>query len=204
VPLPVTLSPVAPARHTLRCLLMAELRLLLKGRPWWWYAGAAALIAACAVNSAGVVGLWLLPLAWIWPLLLLSELGTGEHRFGTTPLLRSAPRAIVRQVPTAWLAAVAVLLLLGGGAAFTLARSGDGMALLGLGATALLIPALALALGAWSGSPRLFELVYLVLWYGALNGLPALLAAPSDPRQIGARLLLTVALLGVAALGRRR
>jgi hypothetical protein len=77
------------------------------------------------------------------------------------------------------------------------------MALLGLGVTALLISALALALGVWSGSPRLFEIVYLILWYGALNGLPFLLVAPSDLLHISVRVLLAVALLGVAALGRR-
>jgi hypothetical protein len=203
-PQPVTLSPVTPARHTFGRVFLAELRLLLQGRPWWWYAGAVGLVMGCALSPVELSSRWLLPVAWLWPLLLLSELGTREHHFGTVALLRSAPGAVLRQVPAAWLAAAAVLLLLGGGATFTLARSGDGMALLGLGATALLIPALALALGSWSGSPRLFELIYLILWYGALNGLPALLAAPSDPWQIGARLLLTVALLGVAALGRQR
>lgn len=201
---PVALSAVRPARHTFARVLRAELRLLLKGRPWWWYAGAVGLIAACALNPAAVTGQWLLPMAWIWPLLLLSELGTRARRFGVAPLLRSAPQALRRQLPAAWLAGATLMLLLGGGAALSLALAGAWPALLGLAATALLIPAMAMALGLWSGSPRLFEIVYLICWYGALNGIPALAAAPTDPGQIAARGLLAFALLAAAGLGRRR
>jgi hypothetical protein len=200
----VTLSPVAPAKHTFGRVLLAELRLVLKGRPWWWYAGAAGLVMGSALSPASLAERWLLALAWIWPLLLLSELGTREHRFGTAPLLRSTPRATRRQLPAAWLAAVTVILLLGAGVAIPLALAGELAALLGLAVTALLIPALALALGTLSGTPRLFEIVYLILWYGALNGVPNLEMAPVGLSQIVARLLLTLALLGIAALGRRR
>lgn len=203
-PLPAALSPVRPARHTFGRVLLAELRLLLKGRPWWWYAGAIGLVVACALNPAAVTGQWILPMAWLWPLLLLSELGTRERRFGVAALLRSAPRAIRRQLPAAWLAGATLMVLLGSGAALSLALAGSWPALLGLAVTALLIPALALALGVWSGSPRLFEIVSLICWYGALNALPPLVPAPTDLGQIVARGVLTLALLVVAALGRRR
>lgn len=40
---------------------------------------------------------------------------------------------------------------------------------------ALFIPALALALGCWSGNSKLFEVVYTILWYaGPIEGLAGL------------------------------
>ncbi|HEX3554932.1 MAG TPA: hypothetical protein VIA62_17040 [Thermoanaerobaculia bacterium] len=79
-------------------MLRAELRLLLKGQRWWWYAVAAGLIVAgFAVPEAGrrIV----LPLAWIWPLLLWSSLGAREARFATDGLVFSAARPLRRQLP---------------------------------------------------------------------------------------------------------
>ena len=202
--LPRALSRVSPARHTFGRVLLAELRLLLQGQPWWWYVGAGGLIVACALSPLAVARQWLLPIAWLWPLLRWSELGTRERRYGTAPLLLSVPRATGRRLPAAWLAGATVALLLGMGAALALAGASDWPGLAGLGVTALLIPALALTLGVWSGSPRLFELVALLLWYGALNGIPALALTPTSAAQIGLRALLTAALLGLAAIGHRR
>ena len=63
----------------------------------------------------------------------------------------------------------------GSGAAVRYLIPGD---LAGLGAWAagaLFIPSLALALGVWSGSGKLFEALYLFLWYiGPMNRTPEL------------------------------
>lgn len=202
--LPRVLSRASPARHTFGRVLLAELRLLVQGQPWWWYVGAAGLVAACALSPLEVARQWLLPVAWLWPLLRWSELGSRERCYRTAPLLLSVPRATRRRLPAAWLAGATVALLLGAGAALALAGAGDWPGLAGLGVTALLIPALALAVGVWSGSPRLFELLALLPWYGALNGIPALALAPASAAQIGLRALLTGPLLGLAAVGYQR
>jgi hypothetical protein len=77
------------------------------------------------------------------------------------------------------------------------------MSMLGISGTAMLIPALALVLGRWSGSPRLFEIVYLLLWYGALNGVPGLTAAPTDPATMAVYLGLAGICFGLALVRRR-
>jgi len=75
---------------------------------------------------------------------------------------------------------------------------------------ALFIPSLALALGTWSGSNRLFEAVYTILWYvGPLNGLSALdymgvLNASVANGVHWYYLAATFILVGLATLGRWR
>jgi hypothetical protein len=146
-------------------LVLAELRLMLQGQKWWWYAGAAGLFIACLASplEAGRGGVILA--AWIWPLLLWSQMGSREARWGTGALMFSAPRMLGRQLPAAWVAGVLVAMATGGGLAIRLVLAGDAQGLAGWLAGALFIPSLALALGLWSGSSKFFEALYTGWWY---------------------------------------
>jgi hypothetical protein len=196
----------APVRFSALAVLRAELRVLLKGQPWWWYAGAASLIIAGLVAAPAMARAIILPLAWIWPVLIWSGLGGREARYGTGAVIFSAPRPLGRQLPATWLAGVAVAAALGSGVLVTLARSGDTAAWLAWVTGALFIPALALALGVLSGGRKLFEVLYVAWWYsGPLNGVAQL--DFMGARQAGlwpAYLALGLGLLGVAVVGRWR
>jgi hypothetical protein len=146
-------------------LVLAELRLMLQGQKWWWYAGAAGLFIGCLSSplEAGRGGVILA--AWIWPLLLWSQMGSREARWGTGALMFSAPRMLGRQLPAAWVAGVLVAMATGGGLAIRLLLAGDAQGLAGWLAGALFIPSLALALGLWSGSSKFFEALYTGWWY---------------------------------------
>jgi hypothetical protein len=73
---------------------------------------------------------------------------------------------------------------------------------------ALFAPALALALGVWTGNRRAFEAVYLLWWYvGLVNRTPAFDYAGATAGEAAsgmpvAYLVATVALLVVALIGR--
>jgi hypothetical protein len=170
-PLPLHLHPLPAGsrRFSFLSMLKAELRLLLKGRRWGWYLVAAGLfVAGLAAPEEGrrIV----LPLAWIWPILLWSSLGGRETRFATDGLVFSAAWPLQRQLPATWLAGVLLALATGGGVGLRLALEGRWGALGAWLVGALFIPTFALALGVWSGSGKLFEVVYLLLWYiGPLN-----------------------------------
>jgi hypothetical protein len=198
--------PLAPIRFSGVSVLRAELRLLLKGQPWWWYAGAAGLIVAGLISALATARPIILPLAWVWPVLIWSGLGSREARYGTGAMIFSAPRPLGRQLPAAWLAGVAVALATGSGVFVTLARSGETAALLAWVTGALFIPALALALGVLSGGSKLFEVLYVAWWYsGPLNGVVGL--DFMGARQAGlwpAYLALALGLLVVAVVGRWR
>jgi hypothetical protein len=206
-PEPVTLTPLGVgSAFRFTGVLRAELRLALQGQRWWWYAAAAGLIIAGLTAPIPGVKQAVLPLAWIWPILVWSPLGNRESRFGTAELLFSAPRPVGRQLPAAWMAGVLVAMAIGGGVAVRLLATGDLRALGAWLAGAMFIPAMALALGVWSGSGKLFEALYLLLWYiGPMNRTPQLdyLGATEHGRPL-VWLAATAALAAAAALGRRR
>lgn len=166
-------------------LVGAELRVMLRGRSRWWCAGAAALLVGGLAAPAGEARAALLALAWIWPLPLWSELGAREAQHGTAPLILSSPLPPILQSAAIWVAGACVAALAGGGVGLRLALSGDAGDAGSLAAwtvCCLFIPALAFALGTLSGSPRLFEVVYLLLWYaGPMNHVAQLDYTGSTP-----------------------
>jgi hypothetical protein len=87
---------------------------------------------------------------------LRSVLGTRETQHRTEGLIFTNPHPIRRQLPATWLSGLAVALLTGSGVALRLALSGEWSALLAWTVGALFIPALALALGVWTGSGKAF------------------------------------------------
>jgi len=186
-------------------LVVSELRLILKGTSLWWYLVAAALIPACLFVPMAGVRAFLFPLAWIWPILKWSPLGTREQQFGTDGLLYSSPAPVWRQLPAAWLAGVLIASAAGSGMGLRLALAGDAAGLEGWLVGALFVPTLALCLGSLSGSSKLFEILYLILWYaGPLNAVPVLdyMGATEEAVRIGmpSRILVITALLAVGAV----
>lgn len=179
------LTPLGSARSPF-CfpgVFLAELRLLLKGWPWWWYVVAGGLIMACAVLPLDTVkDRLLVQAAWIWPILVWSGMGSRERRFTTHPMVYAAPSPLWRQIPATWLAGIVITAAAGSGGAIAFLVAGDLAALTGWLGAAIFIPSLALALGAWSGSNRLFEIVYMLWWYrGAVQHMNVLdfIAQPS-------------------------
>jgi hypothetical protein len=195
------LTPLASgARHSGAWpLLVAELRLALKGYRWWWYAVAGGLLITQFAAPLDISRGPLLAVAWIWPILVWSALGTREARFGTDQLLFSCARILSRQFPAAWIAGILVAALAGLGAAVRLALAGQTVGLLAWAAGALFIPSLALALGVWSGTSKFFEGLYTALWYvGPLNRAPGFdFTGSTNGPQAGRYALLY---LGVAAI----
>jgi hypothetical protein len=168
------LAARAPRSRAL-VLVIAELRLLLRGRGFWWFAAAAGLWIGGLAAPAGQARATLLALAWIWPLPLWSEMGAREARYGTRPLVLSAPLPPGLQAAAGWAAGIGLTALAGSGVGLRLALAGDARGCGAWLAGCLFIPALALALGTVSGSPRLFEVVYLLLWYaGPMSGVAEL------------------------------
>lgn len=156
-------------------LVVAELKLMLKGRSRLWYAGVLGLIAAGVLVSPENARAVILPIAWLWPLLLWSSLGCRENRHGTAEIVFSAPRVRTRGTLAAFSAGFFVALLTASGVALNLVLSGETAGLLVLLAGALFVPALAVACGVLSGGSTLFEGLYLPLWYlGPLNKVDAL------------------------------
>ena len=211
----IHLSPLGTALETATghfrfgALVVAELRLMLKGRRWWWYAVAAGLVAGELANS-GEAQMKLLAFAWFWPVLLWSAMGARETKEGTAGLVFSSAHALGRQLSAVWVAGAVVALASGSGAGVRLlaARSWPGLGAWLIGA--MFIPSLALAMGVWSRGSKLFECFYTALWYiGPLQPTRELDFIGASPAAVTSGIPLyylaaTGALLAVAFLGRAR
>jgi len=211
IPAPVHLTPLTSGQRAFYPgrILLAELRLLFKGVRGWWFILFAGLNVAGLLLPTESARQYLLPAAWILPLALWSALGTREVRYNTGQLVFSAPHPLSRQFPLMWLAGVILALVAGAGVAVNMILVDDWLHLLAWGTGALFIPSLALALGVWSGSSKLFEVVYMLWWYaGPLNRVESLdfMGAGSQPQlsTVLAYGLFTMLLLALAVLGRKR
>lgn len=160
-----TLPPLTKRpRFSFLFMVVAELRLALHGISLWWYLVAAGLFAAGLFTPVAVSRGFLIA-AWIWPLLIWSAMGTRETRLRTDQLVFSTAHPLRRQLPACWLAGVIIALVTGGGTGIRLLVAGEQLGLIAWIVGAFFIPTMALALGVWSGSSKLFEVLYLFLWY---------------------------------------
>jgi hypothetical protein len=174
-PLP---QPEARLRSGFWRVLAGQARILVQGTPAWWWLVAAALGAAglavppSLVKPAGASTALLLAAAWIWPVLIWSRLGAQRCENGLDTLLGSYPGSR-RQLAAEWLAGLALTALTGLGPLLRLAAAADGPRVAAWIAGALFIPSLALLLGTATRTHRLFQALYLLLWYAAVNQLAA-------------------------------
>ncbi len=200
----VRLTPLHAARRfRFGALYTAELKMLLKGHRWWWYVVSLGLVVAQSTAPSESAAA-LLAIAWLWMILLLSELGNREAQHNTREIVFSAPRPTLNQLPALWLAAVTVTALMGSGAFLRYLLDGDTARLLAWLGGALFIPSLALTMGVLTLSRKPFEVVYVTWMYLILNGAPLLDfvgVVPESPWAMYA--LLAMGLLTLTAVVRQ-
>jgi hypothetical protein len=174
---PLSRTGAGPRRAFGR-LLAGELRILAQGTSrWWWLVAAVVDVAGLAVPAtlvepAGASTALLLSAAWIWPVLIWSKLGTQRRENGLDTLLGSYPAAY-RQLAAEWTAGLVLTAGAGLGPLLRLALAADGPRAAAWLAGALFIPALALLLGTVSRTHRTFQVLYVALWYAAVNQVAA-------------------------------
>jgi len=185
------LPDVAGARLT-----RAEIGVLLAdaGVPWLAvYLGLA--VAACVAPAQALVAI-VLPAALIWPLTRYAPLGTADRRFGVAPVIAAAPDAGRRTVAARVAAGtiVAGIPLIG-----IVARHPS------LAGVPVAAAALALLAGSLSGTPRLFEALFIAFWYAGINRVPGFdlaadaASAPAATCAVSALLAALAAALSVLA-----
>lgn len=170
---------IADVDRTIRsrypALIRAELKLLLRRHGIWWRLSALALIVLCAAVPIGVGRDFIWPLAWLWPILVWSSLGTREKRFRTIPILFSTPHPLMRQLTATWVSGVFVTALVTSGMALSLILHGEMTTLVAWLMGVVFVPSLALLMGVLTGNGKFFEILYMLLWYGGpMNHVPPL------------------------------
>ena len=179
-------------------LVALELRAALLGMRWWWYLGAAGIVLGGLLSLLGGSGgrRVLLPLALVWPVFVWSGLGTRVERYRTRPIVLSSP-ARYRQLVAVWLAGVGVTLAIVGPTFFGTLQSVSGFAVLAFVGAVSFPPSFAVTAGVWTQSERVFEGLYLSLWYLALNGVRVTDFAGIGTTSIAAGTPIVFGVLGV-------
>ncbi|MEV4907183.1 hypothetical protein AB0N46_21395 [Streptomyces albidoflavus] len=154
-------------------LLAGEVRILAGGvSPWWWAVAAALTVAGLTLPLDAVTGL-VLPAVWIWPVLVWSRLGSLLVEHGMEGLLGAYP-APRRRLLAAWGSGVVLTAVLGVAPLLRMAFAADLPGLAAWLGGVLFIPSLALLLGVVCRTHRVFQVVYLPLWYLVVNQVAAL------------------------------
>jgi hypothetical protein len=204
------LSGIAAAgRSRLVALTVAELRVMLARTSRLWLIASAGMAIALLVTPDPGAKAILIP-ATLWPVLFWSKLGMRERWHGTDQILFSAPHPIRGQMVASWLAGVSLACLTTGTWGLRSLSTGDVQSAAHWLAGATFVPALALCLGVWSGTSRLFESLYVGLWYvGIANATPGfdfigVAGEASTARHVAMVAVAGVVLVALAALGRKR
>lgn len=195
-------------RSRLAAMIVAELRVMLARANRWWSLAALGMAFALLVTPADAARGVMIP-ALLWPVLFWSRLGMRERWYGTDQILFSTPNPILNQLAATWFAGVALSVLTTGTWAVRTMAAGNIDGTLHWIVGALFVPSLALCLGVWSGTSRLFEALYTGLWYvGIANATPGLdfigVVPGSSRSTIATFATATVVLLLLAVVGRRR
>lgn len=167
----VTLSPITKRLSYSRfgSLLWAEFKLMVKGQRWWWYGiavGISLLGLAGPPGGRDVTSV----LAMAWPVVAWSGLGMRETYYDTYKLVYSSTHSVLKQVFAPWLAGVLLGLIALTGVSLRARIEGDTDHFSVYLVAALFAPSLAFALGSFSGTSRIFEVIYLVWWFIGANG----------------------------------
>mgnify|MGYP001216232948 CR=1 FL=1 len=204
----LTPLPAGARGFRLGALVIAEWKLIVRGLRWWYIGPLGFTIAAFTAPLSGVHAI-VLPLAWFWPVLHWSKLGTRETRYGTEGIFFSAPHPLGRHLFATWIAGVMLAVLSAGSVAIRFIIAGETASLLAWCVGAAFIPSLALTLGVWTRSGKFFEVLYTALVYAILQQatpIDFMGAIPAATREgnPATYAALTLIFLALALWGRRR
>lgn len=195
-------------KFSIRRLLIQELRLMVKGLGWWWYVITLGFIISGALVPIDILLRWIFPITWIWPLIIWSKMGSRELYYRTNQYVFTAAYPIKHHLPITLLAGVVIASITGIGAAINLAINGELLHLLAWIIATVFIPSLALSLGILSVGRKLFEVVYIILWYiGPMSQGKYFDFMGVSSTSIKIQLsyfIATIALIGIAFVGRMK
>lgn len=184
-------------------LIKAELLLMLKGFTVWWYIIAIGMILFGMFCPLSLSRSWL-PITMIWPIAIWSQMITKETLYRTDQLILSSCSPFYKFFAT-WIAGIVVSLIISSGVIVQFISSGEIGLLTSWLTSVLFIPTLSLALGVWSGSRKLFEVVYILWWYvGPVNDMPYLDFLGIKSAQLMLYVSLSFILLCIALIGQQK
>jgi len=146
-------------------LLRLELKLILKGHSVYWFMGLLILnIIQMFVSQALLVSL-VLPISWLCCVLVISQLGQLEKLSNTSELITYSKQSSILQSFACCGAAWILLALASMGSVIRFTGSAEWLLLVQMIVAISFTVSLAYFCGTFTGSKRMFEVLYPALWY---------------------------------------
>ena len=146
-------------------LLRLELQLLLRGHSVYWFIGLVLLnIAQLFISQTLLISL-VLPISLLWCVLVISQLGQVEKQANTIELITYNKQSATLQSLACYFAAWVLLALASIGSVVRFTGSGEWLLLIQLFIAISFTVSLAYFCGAFTGTKRMFEVLYPALWY---------------------------------------
>jgi hypothetical protein len=146
-------------------LLRLELKLLLKGHSTYWVMGLLTLnIIQLFISQQLLVSVFL-PLSWLWCVLVVSQLGQIEKQANTTELITYSKKSAIQQSLASYSSAWVLLTMASLGSALRFAAMSEWLLIIQLIIAISFTVSLAYFCGAFTGTKRMFEVLYPAIWY---------------------------------------
>jgi len=146
-------------------LLRLELKLILKGHSVYWFIGLLVLnIMQLFISHTLLISL-ILPISWLWCVLVISQLGQLEKQANTLELVTYSKQSAILQSFACYCAAWLLLALASIGSVVRFTGSAEWLLLVQLIIAISFTVSLAYFCGAFTGTKRMFEVLYPALWY---------------------------------------
>ncbi len=145
--------------------LRLEMKLLLKGHSLYWLIGLLVLNLMQLFISQNLLSSLLLPISWLWCVLIISQLGQMEKNSNTLELITSSNQSPILLSLATYCAALLVLALASMGSIVRFTANAEWLLLIQLIIAIAFTVSLAYFCGAFTGTKRMFEGLYPALCY---------------------------------------
>ena len=145
--------------------LRLELKLLLKGHSSYWVIGLLTLNIIQLFISQQLLVSIVLPISWLWCVLVLSQLGQLEKQANTVELITYSKKSAVLQSLASYSAGWVLLAMASSGSLIRFAFMAEWVLLIQVIIAISFSVSLAYFCGAFTGTKRMFEILYTSIWY---------------------------------------
>jgi hypothetical protein len=146
-------------------LLRLELKLLLKGHSSYWVIGLLILNIIQLFISQQILVSIILPISWLWCVLVLSQLGQLEKQANTVELIIYSKKSAILQSFTSYSAAWVLLAMASLGSLVRFSFMAEWMLVIQVIIAISFSVSLAYFCGTFTGTKRTFEILYTAIWY---------------------------------------
>ncbi len=190
-------------------LIKAEGKIMLKGVPLWWWVLTLGLFTASVLTDLSITHKYILPLLLLLQINIWSVLGSREKIYGTKQIVFTAPKVLSRQLFAGWGAGILWGLFLSSATIFRLVLEYNFYGVFAIITGIIFIVTLALSGGIFTGGTKLFQMIYVIMFYGLIQKFSFLdyLGTTSKSFNLGMPFILlgiSVVMLFLCWIGRRK